>query len=62
MVAEYMTVKEFQEYLHIGRSKAYQLIKKDPSLPIIRVGRQILIDRNKLQLWLKNKEETTLRI
>ena len=58
---KYLSVMEMARYLNIGRTKAYNLCK-DPSFPIIHIGQKILIDKEKLDtVWLKNKEETTLR-
>ena len=37
-----MTVEETAEYLRISRPSAYQAVKKG-ELPIIRVGRRILV-------------------
>ena len=57
----YMTVTEMAQYLGIGRTKAYKLTK-DPSLPIIRIGQKILIDKSALdEIWIKNKKEITLK-
>lgn len=58
---KYLTVMEMARYLNIGRTKAYNLCK-DPSFPIIHIGQKILVDKEKLDaVWLKNKEETTLK-
>ena len=59
----YMSVMEFKDYLGIGRTKAYQLVKTDPSLPVMRIGKSILIDREALdKVWIPNKKVTSLRL
>lgn len=57
----YMTVMEMAQYLRIGRTMAYK-VAKDPTLPVIRIGQKILIDKNALdEVWLPNKHATSLR-
>lgn len=51
----YMSVMEMAKYLRIGRTKAYTLAK-DPTLPVIVIGKKILIDKQALdEVWLPNK-------
>ena len=46
-----LTVKELQAYLRIGKDKVYALTKyKD--FPSIRIGRRILIPKERLNVWL----------
>lgn len=59
---KYITVVEFGKMLKIGRNKAYEIVKKDATLPTIRIDRKILINKTKLDLWLKNKEQTSINI
>lgn len=57
----YLSVMEMAKYLGIGRNKAYKLTK-DPTLPIIRIGQKILIDKQALdEIWLPNKHETFVK-
>lgn len=39
-----LTPEDVQHYLHIGRTKAYQLVRSG-ALPAVRVGRQYRIPR-----------------
>lgn len=56
----YMSVMEMACYLGIGRTKAYKLVK-EPTFPIIHIGKKILIDKQALdEVWLPNKHSTTL--
>ena len=50
-----MTVNELMEYLHIGRSKAYELIHAE-GFPSFRIGRKVLINKASLSEWIKNQE------
>lgn len=56
---ELMTVKELQDYLGIGRAKAYELVN-EPGFPVLRIGRSIRIPKDLLKEWIikkTNKEE-----
>ena len=41
---EFLTVEELREYLRIGRSTAYELVKSG-DIKSIRLGRRVLIPR-----------------
>lgn len=41
---EFLTVEELREYLRIGRSTAYDLVRSG-SIKSLRVGRRVLIPR-----------------
>ena len=51
---KYLTITELCELLKIGRNTAYSLCN-DITFPSFRVGKKILIDREKLEIWL-NRE------
>lgn len=58
---ELMTVKELQDYLGIGRAKAYELVN-EPGFPVLRIGRSIRIPKDLLKEWIikkTNKEEVS---
>ena len=55
--AKYMDIAELQQYMKIGRNKAYTLVKK-PDFPSIRVGSKILIDKKKLDKYLDSHSQT----
>lgn len=48
---ELITVQEMASFLKISHSKAYDLIKQK-DFPIIKVGKCIRIDKNRLFKWL----------
>ena len=46
-----ITVKEFIEEYGIGTNKAYEIVNSK-GFPVIRLGKKILIIRNKIDEWL----------
>lgn len=48
-----LTVSEMANMLKISRSKAYELVKIS-NFPIIKIGKCIRIEKNKLLNWLHN--------
>lgn len=46
-----MTVKELQEYLKIGKNKAYHLVNTN-QVPTIRIGNKTYIVVDKLQRYI----------
>ena len=51
---ELMTVKELREYLHIGKDKAYELVK-GKSFPSIRIGGRYYVLKPEFIEWLKKQ-------
>ena len=51
-----ITIQQMAKNLHIGLTKAYQLIKQ-PGFPVVKIGRKYLVDSEKLEKWLKNANE-----
>ena len=49
-----MTLKELQEYLGISYTTAYKLVV-EKGFPSFRIGKRILIDRDGLCKWIKEK-------
>lgn len=56
MESYFMTIEELTDFLHIGRSKAYELCHKS-GFPASKYGRKILINRQRLVEWLEAQEE-----
>ncbi len=46
-----LTITELAVYLGIGKNKAYQLAKSK-GFPAIKLGKKILVNKEKLQQWL----------
>ena len=49
---EIMDVKELSEYLGIGKSKIYQLIR-ERKIPASKIGRQYRFSKTVIDSWLK---------
>ena len=52
-----LTVDEMAKSLNIGKNLAYQLANSKTFYPAFRIGRKILINREKLQEWLNDQSE-----
>ena len=50
-----MSVKKMAESIGVGIVTAYQLANSEDFYPSFRIGRKILINREKLQEWLNEK-------
>ena len=48
-----ITVKEFVSEYGIGTNKAYEIVNSK-GFPVIRLGKKILIVRDRLDEWLEN--------
>jgi excisionase family DNA binding protein len=53
---ELLTVEEAQHVLGIGRSKAYEMIRRG-ELPALRMGRLVRIPRRALRQWIEEHTE-----
>jgi excisionase family DNA binding protein len=51
---EWLTLREMQEILGIGKTKAYELVAMG-DIPSVRIGRSIRISRNELERWLQEQ-------
>lgn len=49
-----LTPKEAQAYLNLSKTTIYQFCNNG-ELPVIRFGKKILIDREKLDQWIDEK-------
>ncbi|MGF1472110.1 MAG: helix-turn-helix domain-containing protein [Rubrobacteraceae bacterium] len=57
---EFLSLKEVQELLGIGSTKAYELVAKG-KIPSIRIGRAIRINRRELDRWLDEQTSSASR-
>ena len=57
----HMEVMEMAEYLHVGKTRAYQIIKRADFPAAFRIGRKILINREKLDQWVNAKMQEGVR-
>lgn len=49
---EWLTVREMREYMRVGRTKAYDLIR-DGDVATYRLGRKILVSRSSIDGYIK---------
>lgn len=54
---EIMDVKQLSQYLGIGKSKIYNLIR-NKKIPASRIGRQYKFSKEVIEHWLKEKQIT----
>ena len=53
---EWLTLREMQEILGIGSTKAYELVTTPGGIPNVRIGRAIRINRRELTDWLERQK------
>lgn len=53
---EVMTIKDMEQFLQIGRSKSYELIKIE-GFPVYKVGTEYRIVKSELIEWMKTQKE-----
>ena len=53
---EWLTLREMQEMLGIGSTKAYELLTRPGGIPNVRIGRAIRINRRELTDWLERQK------
>jgi len=52
--SEWLTLKDVQQLVGIGRTKAYELVTTG-ELPAVRIGRCIRVNRTELDEWLRTQ-------
>jgi excisionase family DNA binding protein len=53
---EWLTLREVQEMLGIGHTKAHELVTTPGGIPNVRIGRAIRINRRELIDWLEQQK------
>jgi excisionase family DNA binding protein len=51
----WITVKDLQDILGIGHTKAYELVTTPGGIPSVRIGRSIRISQRELTHWLEQQ-------
>jgi len=51
---EWLTLREVQEMLSIGRTKAWQLVASG-EVPAVKIGRSVRVSRKELEGWLEEQ-------
>ena len=57
----YLTVPEVAKLLRISRNRAYELASTDPSFPAIEIGRRLIVSREDLEAWARNRRRDLSR-
>jgi excisionase family DNA binding protein len=55
----WITVKDLQDILGIGHTKAYELVTTPEGIPSVRIGRSIRINQRELAHWLEQRKYRT---
>ncbi len=53
---EYLRIPEVATLLRISRNRCYDLAASDPTFPVIRIGRRLIVSREALRAWLESKQ------
>jgi excisionase family DNA binding protein len=57
---EWLTLREVQETLGIGHTKAYELVARPGGIPNVRIGKAIRINKRDLTDWLERQKYQNL--
>lgn len=53
----YLTPAEAAEMIRISRASLYRWAADDPTFPALRVGRTVRVPRERLERWLRSREQ-----
>jgi len=53
--SEWITVKEMQRMLSLGRSKAYEICAQEKEIEITQIGTAIRINKASLESWIRKQ-------
>src|SRR5215467_11052732 len=56
-VAAYLTPKEVADMLRVSEKSIYRWAKDDPSMPMLRLGGTVRFPRERLERWLRDREQ-----
>jgi excisionase family DNA binding protein len=58
LAPEYLTLQEFADLLRVDSDRTIRrLVRRDPTVPMLRVGRRVLFPRERLLRWLQSREQ-----
>lgn len=60
-ISQYLTVKDVQDILQMGKDKVYQLCSLE-GFPAIKIGKQYKINPEKFKKWLDRHEGMTVEL
>ena len=53
--SQWITVKEMQQMLSLGRSKTYEILAREEGIETVQLGTAIRVNRASLERWLKEQ-------
>lgn len=53
----YLTVDQVGEMLQLSGKTIYRLVTKDPTMPALRLGGTVRFPRERLERWLRDREQ-----
>lgn len=57
---DYLNIPEVAKLLRISRNRAYDIAASDPTFPVIRLGRRLIVSREDLRRWLNDQRRDLL--
>ena len=57
---DYLNIPEVAALLRVSRNRAYDIAASDPTFPVIRIGRRLIVSREDLRLWLNDHRRDLL--
>jgi predicted DNA-binding transcriptional regulator AlpA len=51
----YLKIPEVAKILTISRNSAYDLAASDPTFPVIKIGRRLIVAREDLEAWVNSQ-------
>jgi excisionase family DNA binding protein len=57
----YLTAEQVGELLQLSAKSIYRLAKADPTLPMLKLGGAVRFPRERLERWLRDREQGTPR-
>lgn len=58
----YLTPDEVAEMLQLSAKSIYRIAKADPTMPMLKLGGSIRFHRERLERWLRDREQGRPRI
>jgi excisionase family DNA binding protein len=56
---QWLSIRQLQDLLGIGHTKAYELVTTPDGIPNVRIGRVIRVNRRDLYDWLEQRKHRT---
>ena len=56
-----LTYKDLQDILHVGKNRAYELMKSD-CFPTIRINNRMYVNRDRLYQWIEDYTQSVYLI